>query len=95
MTLDNFLSFLQQILTMLDDENPYSIALAFNALNNIVVLAEHSYKTDGLTLRSMYAARRQFEYLVKYRNEFMGEPGEYQMNQIKRQRLAHVIVPSC
>ena len=40
-------------------------------------------------------ADRQFEYLVEHKADFVGVPGEYQKNQVKRQRLAHMVMPGC
>lgn len=95
MSMDNFLSFLQQILTMVEPENASSVALAKVALTSVLGLAKSSGKADAITIRSMMIAEREFEYLVGHKADYVGVPGEYQKNQVKRQRLAHMIVPSC
>jgi len=95
MSMNNFLSFLQQILTMVEPKNAGSMALAKAALTSIVGLAKSSGKADAITIRCMMIAEREFEYLVGHRDDYVGVPGEYQKNQVKRQRLAHMIVPSC
>ena len=95
MSMDNFLSFLQQLLTMVEPDNASSVALAKSALTSIFGLAKTSGKADAITIRSMMIAEREFEYLVGHREDYIGKPGEYQKNQVKRQRLAHMIVPSC
>lgn len=95
MTMENFLSYLQQLLTMIDSKNDCSIALAKSALSAVVSLAKTSRKADGIVLRAMMIAEREFEYLVEHKADFVGVPGEYQKNQVKRQRLAHMIMPGC
>ena len=42
MTMENFLSFLQQLLTMVDSRNECSIALAKTALSAVFSLAKSS-----------------------------------------------------
>ena len=95
MSMDNFLWFLQQILTMVEPENASSVASAKAALIAVFGLAKSSGKADAITIRSMMIAEREFEYLVSHKADYVGVPGEYQKNQVKRQRLAHMIVPSC
>ena len=95
MSLDNFLSFLQQLLTMTDPDNAASVALAQSALTAIGGLADASQKADDVTLRAMAAAKLQFHFLIKHREDFIGTPGDYRGNQIRRHRLSHVITPSC
>ena len=95
MSMDNFLCFLQQILTMVEPHNASSVALAKAALTTVLGLARSSGKADSITIRSMMIAEREFEYLVSHKADYLGVPGEYQKNQVKRQRLAHMIMPSC
>lgn len=95
MSMDNFLSFLQQILTMVETENAASAALAKAALTSVLGLAKASGKADAITIRSMMIAEREFEYLARHREDYIGVPGEYQMNQMKRRRLSYVIMPGC
>lgn len=95
MTMDNFLSYLQQLLTMVDPGNDYSIELAKTALSTVFSLAKVSGKADVLVLRTMKSAEAQFVYLAAHKADFVGVPGEYQKNQVKRQRLAHMVIPCC
>lgn len=95
MTMDNFMSYLQQLLTMVDPGNAYSIELAKTALSTVLSLAKVSGKADALVLRTMMNAEREFEYLAAHRADFVGVPGEHQKNHVKRLRLAHVVMPSC
>lgn len=96
MSYDNFLSYLQQLLTMVDPKNKYSVALAKSALSQTIALARISGKTDvGPTLRIMRMAERQFENLAEHRADFAGVPGEYEKNSIKRRRLGLVLRPGC
>ncbi len=95
MSMDNFLSYLQQLLTMVEPGNASSITLAKTALTTIIELARISNKADTITIRAMMNAESYFGYLVEHREDYIGVPGEYQKNQIKRQRLSHVVVPTC
>lgn len=95
MSLDNFLSFLQQLLSMVDSKNKYSIALAKVSLNSTVDLAIASGKVNALTHRVMYAAKEEFDDLVRNANDFAGKPGEYEENRNRRQRLLLVLRPGC
>lgn len=95
MSMNNFLSFLQQLLTMVDPDNQYSIALAQTALDATVELVWASRKSDSLTIRSMMVAKNEFRYLVSHQDEYAGIPGEYSMNEQKRRRLALVLQPGC
>ena len=70
MSMDNFLSFLQQILTMVEPENASSVASAKAALIAVFGLAKSSGKADAITIRSMMIAEREFEYLVSHWEEF-------------------------
>lgn len=95
MSYDNFLSYLQQLLTMVESKNAYSVALAKSALSQTIALARISGKTDALTLRTMLMAERQFENLSEHRADFAGVPREYEENRIRRRRLGQVLRPGC
>ncbi len=95
MTLSNFLSYLQQLLSMVDPRDKYSIALAKNALTATTSLAMASVKADAQTFRAMHAAEREFDYLVENARDFIGKPGDYNENEKRRRRLLMVISPSC
>ena len=95
MSMDNFLSYLQQLLTMVDSTDAYSVALAKTALSTIIALAKASGKANSVVLRAMTVAERRFECLVEHKDDFAGIPGEYQENEVKRQRLAHIVRPGC
>ena len=95
MTFENFLSYLQQLLTMVDSENEYSIALAHSALKSTIDLASISGKADPITVRSMEIAEMEFYSLAKHRGDFIGVPGEYEMNARRRRNLGLTIRPSC
>ncbi len=80
---------------MVDSKNDCSIALAKTALSVAFTLAKSSGKADGIVLRAMMIANGEFEYLIEHKTDFVGVPGEYQENQVKRQRLAHMVMPGC
>lgn len=95
MSLENFISFLQQLLTMVDKKDAYSTALAKSILQSVVELAKASQKVDGRTLRAMDTAVGEFEELVLHAKEFAGKPGEILENEQKRSRLTMMLLPSC
>ena len=95
MTIDNFLSFLQQLLTMVDPQNEESIRLGRDALRSTVQLAISSHKVDAYTLRAMLIAKHNYERLVIHADEFTGIPGEYELNEKRRRRLRMAIEPHC
>lgn len=95
MTLDNFLSFLQQIITMTDPNDRAAVALAKNALNSVLALGQCSGMTDAFTLRLMMRAENLLTQLLYHRDEFAGKPGDYAGNQNRRHRLRNVLTPGC
>lgn len=95
MSEQNFLSFLQQILTMVDPKSRESVELCHNALSAVIELALASQKVNSHTLRMMRAADYMFMDLVEHSDHFAGKPGQYQENEHKRRRLANLIYPSC
>lgn len=95
MSEKNFLSYLQQLLSMVDPEDKYSIALAQMALDATVELARGSGKANPVTLRMMIAAKGMFRRLVAHRDDYAGVPGEYETNKQKRRRLAMMFQPGC
>ena len=95
MSYNNFLSYLQQILTMVDPENEYSVEYARMALTATITLARKSNKVDAITLRAMYSAKGSFDYLVEHRDSYSGVPGDYTGNEKRRRRLGLAIQPGC
>ncbi len=95
MSENAFISFLQQLLTMLDKNDPASVDTARSALSAVVSLAETSGKADGVTLRTMRAARNAFPFLVKHAEDFAGAPGAFLKNEKKRSRLLNMLYPGC
>lgn len=89
MSMDNFFSFLQQILTMVDPESTASMEMAKEALASVAKLAEASGKVEKNTLSYMRDAEADFEQLVWDREIFIGKPGAYKQNQIKREKLRY------
>ena len=95
MSLKNFIAYLQQLLSMIDPEDKYSIALAKNALAATIALAKASGKADPITLRTMTRAEDDFNYLVRNAKDFAGVPGKYLENEQKRHRLEMALTPHC
>ena len=95
MTTTRFIHYLQEILTMVDPKDKYSVVLARNALSTTIGLALGSQKADSRTSRLMREAERQFDYLVKHADEYAGQPGDFAGNEQKRRRLEMVLSPYC
>ena len=95
MTESNFLSYLQQLLSMIKKDDEYSVALAYTALTATIQLVHASGKADGRTYRSMMRAKMEFQYLADHCDEFAGIPGEFKENQRRRSRLLQMIRPGC
>ena len=95
MSHDNFLSYLQQLLSTVDPGNPCSVALGQTALDATVELVRASGKVDGYTIHLMVMAQDGFRHLVYHQKEYAGVPGEYKENEQKRRRLEMVLHPGC
>ena len=95
MSLNNFISYLQQILSMIDPNDPYSVALGKTALSATIRLAEVSEKAGPQTIRAMRIAENQFQYLAENAKDFAGTPGRYEENERRRHRLLMTVSPSC
>ena len=95
MSLANFISYLQQLLSMVDPKNKYSVGLAKNALSATIALARASKKADPITIRAMVSAEKEFENLVEHAEDFAGVPGKFKENEQKRHRLEMMLVPHC
>ena len=95
MSYDNFLSYLQQLLSMVNPKDKYSIALAKTALHSTIMLAQASGKVDDRTSRSMDMAESLFGYLVNHANDYKRVPGDLTGNKHKRLKLATAINPGC
>ena len=95
MSLENFLSFLQQIITITDPDNAASVALAKNAVVSVIALAYSSQKVDAFTWRVMHTAEMSLEQLLRHKDDFAGKPGDYTGNSNKRHRLLNVLRPGC
>lgn len=95
MSLNNFLSYLQQLLTMVDPKNRHSISLAKTALSATIAMAVDSDKVDPRTYRVMVAAEENFSHLVDNARDFAGKPGDIAGNENRRHRLQMTLYPSC
>ena len=95
MSIDNFISYLQQLLSMIDPKDKYSLALAKSALTSTVNLAIASGRIDAQTHRAMVTAVNIFDFLAENAADFAGKPGKYLENEKRRHRLLMSISPSC
>ena len=95
MSLENYLMFLQQVITMTDPHDVVSKALAKMSLESVMAMATKSDMADPITLRCMHAALIRFEFLMQHRDDFAGKKGAYLANKAKRQRLEMLLVPHC
>ena len=95
MSLNNFISYLQQILSMIDPKDKYSVALGKNALSATIALAMASGKVDAKTEHVMKIAEHQYLYLAENAKDFTGKPGKFEENEKRRRRLLMAISPIC
>jgi hypothetical protein len=95
MSYNNFLSYLQQLLTMVDPDNEYSVEYAKLALKATFTLASISKKADAMTLFAMGTAELNFNALVAHRDSYIGVPGDFKGNEQRRRRLGLVFQPGC
>lgn len=95
MSLYNFISYLQQILSMIDPKDRYSVALGKNALSATIALAMASGKVDALTEHAMMRAEGQYFWLAENAKDFSGKPGKFEENERRRRRLLMTLSPGC
>lgn len=95
MSINNFIAYLQQILSMIDSKDKYSVALGEAALNATIALAQASEKIDEETYRAMMIAQREYRYLAENAKDYAGKPGRFDENEKRRRRLLMAISPSC
>ena len=95
MSEEGFLLFLQEIITMTDKKNAYSIAYGKNLLKQLADFAILSKKVDPVTYRMMMEAIRSFDFIMENKGDFAGVPGDYHRNQAMRNRLAMMLRPGC
>lgn len=88
MSTHNFLSYFQQLLTMVESGNPYSVALARTALNTTVEMARLSRQSDEKTLRLMMKVQSQFDYFLQHRKEYMRIPDNHEENSKRRRMIS-------
>ncbi len=93
MTIDNFLSYLQQILTMVDKNDEKSVSQARNALMSVGKLVEYSGKADLMTRRYIQYAIDIFDSLAEEAEDYAGRPGKSVINVQRRLRLKMAICP--
>lgn len=80
---------------MVDENDPSSVANGKAILVNLNGLFLSSGKTNHVVKEMIDRAIRNFDNLVRYKDDFAGAPGEITMNQIKRAHLARVLFPHC
>lgn len=95
MSLNNFLSYLQQLLTMVDKNNPYSVGLVKASLSSTIALAKGSHMIDGYVRRVMAGAEKQIDMLILHSDDFKGVPGQYEENAHRRKRIELICYPHC
>lgn len=95
MSEKRFIQILQELLTMVDPDNPASSACVKNVLESLFALAKSSGKCDSITMRMMFAAKDNIDSLIDYRDDFAGRQGDYNGNTAKQQRLAQMLRPGC
>ena len=94
MSEKRFLELLQELLTMVDPDDPDSIKTARSVISGILELAKESGKVYSPTIRMMISAEEQFLGLVRHKDEFAGWPGDYWGNVAKQHRLMQMLRPA-
>ena len=95
MTVDNFMAYLQQLLTIVDTGNKESVDLAKQALTATVALARLSQNVDDMTDHLMDVAVERFPYLIEHARDFAGEHGDVHLNMARRRTLELTLYPHC
>lgn len=95
MTYESYIKFLQEVLTMVDNTDPHSIAHAKSLLQVLKGFVASSGMISPLTERIMNMSIAKFDYLAAHKHDFAGVPGDFNNNQRKRDRLAAVLQPAC
>ena len=96
MSTENFLSFLQQLLTIVDPKDQQSVNMVKRLLSDLKTLSDYNTKSFEMFTRKMIeAANLEIDYLIAHRSEFAGKPGKYDANYKKRQRLHMLLAPNC
>ena len=95
MNKDTFLKLLQSLITMTDPKDPASVASSKAILVNLEGLLKSSGMADGLVMRLVVTAERNFDDLVKHKKDFAGKPGDISANKAKRDRLEMTLFPHC
>ena len=95
MSFERYIELLQMLITMTDPDDPNEVLCAMNILKNLLELARSSEKADAVTIRTMSEGFHGFNGLLRHKDNFAGEPGDYSGNQAKRQRLAMILRPHC
>ena len=95
MSLENYLMFLQQVITMTDPEDVSARALAKISLESVLAMAKKSGMSDYLTINVMSSAVESIEFLLSNKKDFAGKKGAYLENKTKRQRLFMALKPHC
>ena len=84
MSLENFLIFLQQVITMTDPEDISARALAKISLESVFAMARKSGMADPHTIRVMHSAVESIEFLLSNKKDFAGKKGAFLENKTKR-----------
>ena len=95
MSAEQLIRFFQELLTMVDPDNELSVQSANAILSNLYGLLRSSGKCNTLVLRLMIRFRDNFGFYCRHREEFAGEPGDFERNSAKRDRLRETLYPSC
>ncbi len=95
MSFERYIELLQMLITMTDPDDSNEVLCAMNILKNLLELARSSEKANAITIRAMAQGFNGFTRLLRSKDDFAGEPGDYTGNQAKRQRLAMILKPHC
>ena len=93
MTQSNFIFLLQQILTVTDKDNTYSVAFGKSVLESVISMAEASDKCSQQTKKVMTMALGCFDFLAQHADEYAFVQGEDEENAKKFQLLDNAVDP--
>jgi chromosome condensin MukBEF complex kleisin-like MukF subunit len=92
MSIESFVKLYQELLTITEPD-PVSMARAKAILVNLLDLCLSGNKMEFP--RMIAWGIQNFDAIYDHRDEFIGKPGDYKVNEEKRQRLRRAISAHC
>ncbi|MGN1022755.1 MAG: hypothetical protein ACI4OJ_04585 [Lachnospiraceae bacterium] len=92
MSIESFIKLYQELLTI-TEPNEISMLKAKTILVNLLELCKDNGKMEFP--RMILWGITNFDAIYDHRDEFIGKPGDYKVNEEKRQRLRNAICAHC